>query len=144
MSIDFFFLHIIYFLVNFYLFILVLSVLCLVAVISLAPCFLCSHCVVVLVHQFRKFLFLLLFLTRIVGRRCLCDVKPCTWALVSLFSGQFGYTYSSIVHFKLVPKYLTRGIAQGFISFIRFLIFSLVLSSFFVLLKYLFQFFLLS
>ena len=45
---------------------------------------------------------------------------------------------SSLVHFKNVPKYLTRGTAQIFIPLIGFLLDSFVSSSFLVLLRYFF------
>ena len=43
---------------------------------------------------------------------------------------------SSLIHFKNCPEYLMRGTAQVFIPFIRYLLHSLVPSSFLVLLRY--------
>ena len=43
---------------------------------------------------------------------------------------------SSLVHFKKGPEYLTRGKAQVFIPLMRFLFYSLLTSSFLVLLRY--------
>ena len=51
------------------------------------------------------------------------------------------YLSSSLVLFKKGPEHLTRGIAQVFISFIRFLPDCFVLSSFLVLLRYSFWIF---
>ena len=45
---------------------------------------------------------------------------------------------SSLVHFKNGFEYLTRGTAKVFIPFIRFLLYSLVSSSFLVLLRHFF------
>ena len=50
--------------------------------------------------------------------------------------------WSYLIHFKNGSKYLTRGRAQVFISLMRFLQYSLILSSFLVLLKiFFFNFF---
>ena len=43
---------------------------------------------------------------------------------------------SSLIHFKNSPKYLTRGTAQVFIPLIRFQLWSSILSSFLILLRY--------
>ena len=48
---------------------------------------------------------------------------------------------SSLAHFKNGPEYLTRGTAQVFISLMRFLLYSLILSGFLVLLRYSFLIF---
>ena len=48
---------------------------------------------------------------------------------------------SSLVHFKSVPEYLTRGTAQVFVPLIRFLLHSFVSSSFLVFLRHSFLIF---
>ena len=48
--------------------------------------------------------------------------------------------WSSLINFKNGPKYLTGGTAQVFIPLMRFLLHSLVLSSFLVLWRYSFLF----
>ena len=48
---------------------------------------------------------------------------------------------SSLVHLREGPEYLTSGIAQVFISLIRFLLLSFISSSFLVLLRYSFWIF---
>ena len=85
--------------------------------------------------------FLLLFLWHItlspsfLGCKVLC--------IVMYFLVLCSICWSSfLVHFKICPKYLTRGTAQVFTPLTRFLLYSLVSSSFLVLQKYSFLFFL--
>ena len=52
-----------------------------------------------------------------------------------LFLWSISWTYS-LVHFKSGPEYLTMGTTQAFMPLMRFLLFSLVSSSFLVLLRY--------
>ena len=59
-----------------------------------------------------------------------------TLCIVISFLIPWSICLSSLVHFKNGPEYLTREIAQVFIPFIRFLLYSLVSSSFLVPLKF--------
>ena len=72
---------------------IVLSVLFLMALISLRLCFLCSLRVVVWMCQrclrCWQDLFLSLFLVHIVCQRRLWDAMPCAWSLVFWFFGPF-------------------------------------------------------
>ena len=79
----------------------------------------------VLIIQCWQILFLLFFSTHIVCRHHLCDVRPYASSLVFLFSGPLR-EWSQVSYKKHSP---------GFIPFRMFLLFSLVLSSFFVLLR---------
>ena len=81
-------------------------------------------------------LFLLLFLTHTVCLRRLwwrCFMSYLVFMSISSFS---------LVHFKKWHEYLTRETAQAFIPLISFLLYSLVSSSFLVLLRYSFLIFL--
>ena len=67
---------------------------------------------------------------------------------LSFFSPSFNFTGTSkftirqvLVHFKNSPEYLTRGTARIFFPLMSFLLNSLVLSSFLVLLRYSFSIF---
>ena len=51
---------------------------------------------------------------------------------------------SSLVYFKNGPEYLTGGVAQEFVPFIRFLLYSFVLSNSLILLRFFFHFFFIS
>ena len=74
-------------------------------------------------------LFLPLFLIHIVCQRRLWDVVPYAWSLVFLVLWSICLSLS-LVHFRKGPEYLTRGTAQVFITFIRFLLLSFVSSGF--------------
>ena len=72
-------------------------------------------------------------LTSSLGCNALC--------MVISFLVLWSICLSSLVHFKMGPEYLTRGTAKVFISLIRFLLHSFVLSSFLVFLRYSFLIF---
>ena len=75
---------------------------------------------------------------RVSCRHYLWDVKPYASSWVFLFSGLFdGILLWS--QFKNGPEHLTRRTAQLFIPLMRFLLCSLVLINFFVLLRYSFS-----
>ena len=118
------------FLVIVILLVTVLSVSFLMVVISPHSCFSIqssSRCL-----QCWKVLFLPLFLILIVCQRCLWDLVPYAWSLVSLFFGPFAYVllWSTLIK---GPEYRTRCTAQVFIHLIRFLQDSFASSSYLVL-----------
>ena len=133
------------FLVIFVLLILVLSVLFLVTVISLPPRFSMlssSRCIdssmlfSMLVSPIPPSIFdTYNLLTSSLGCKALCMVISflVLWSIC---------LSSSLVHSKNTPEYLMRMTARVFIPLMRFLLFSLVSSSFLVPLRYSFLFFL--
>ena len=72
--------------------------------------------------------------TSSLGYKALCVVIRFL-SLLSIYLSYF------LVHFKNGPEYLTRDTDQAFIAFISFRLYSLVLSSFLVLLRYSFLIF---
>ena len=114
--------------------ILMLSVLFLMAVISLSSRFiytstLCSMLVSLLPPSFLDTYSLS---TSSLECKALCIV-------ISFLVLWFICLSSSVVYFKNGPEYRTRGTAQVFISFIKFLLYSLASSGFLVLLRYAFS-----
>ena len=83
-----------------------------------------------------RFFFLLLFLTHMACQRLLWDVRP--YALLWVFLVLWSICWSSLFHFKNGPKDFSSWTVRVFISLMRFLLYSLVSSSFFVLLRYTF------
>ena len=119
-----------YFLFVFVPLMLLLSVLFLVAVISLPPCFFMkssSHWMDVLTYVECGRVLLLVFFKLI---RRLSDIRPYTSSWVFLFSGLFVEVLLMFI-LRIVPRILRGGTPQMFIPLMRFLV-----CSFLVLLSY--------
>ena len=83
----------------------------------------------------------LLFLADIISQHHIRDVRP--YASSSVFCSLVQLFKIFFATLKNCPEYLTRGTAQVSISYIKFLLYRLVLSTFLVLLRYsCFKFFL--
>ena len=109
--------------------------------------FLCSLLVVVSMCQHYieclQVLFFLLIITHTVYLRHLCDVRPYALCWIFLLRGLL-VNVLPLSHFKNGSEYSKRRTALTFIPLMRLMSYSLVSSSFLILLRYCFKFFFLS